>query len=76
MELRKTRAKHDNQKKPKSRLFGIIDKSESLNLMIGGISDLSNTEAFKAQREIQSATLEAEYRKAQANELIQRMKYM
>ena len=76
MELRKSHAKHDDQKRHRSRLFGIMDRSESFNLISDGISGLSDTETFKPRREIQSATLEAEYRKAQANELIQRMKYM
>lgn len=76
MELKKKHIKNVDQKARKSGLFGIIGKSESLNIMIDGISELSNIGTFKARREIQSAMLEAEYRRAQVNELVRQMKYM
>ena len=74
MELRKKHTKNVDQKALKSGLFGIIGKSESLNIMIDGISELSNIEVFKGRREIQNAMLEAEYRRAQINELVHQMK--
>jgi hypothetical protein len=66
MGLRKRHVKKENPRVYSSGLFGITDKAESTDQMRNNEASFPIVLNYNVQKVIQTAVLEAEYRKAQA----------
>jgi len=76
MGLRKRHVRKENPRVLSSGLFGITDKAESTDQMRNNEASFPIALNYKVQKVIQTAVLEAEYRKAQAIALTRQMRYM
>jgi len=76
MGLRKSHVKKGSPRVYNSGLFGIIDKAKSTNKMRNSEPGFPVVLNFRSRKLVRDATLQAEYRKAQAIALTRQMRYM
>lgn len=73
MSLKKRNVENENLMSCcKSRLFGITEKAESVDIIKKSEASFYDNSNYKGKRAIRDTTLEAEIRKAQSLEIVRR----